>query len=290
MESDRLRERIAAHFSDRSERADIWQAFDLFLETDAFLNLGYSEWYQPHVVASSQGRLVTEVGSTLARHLAGTEGVRLLDLGCGRGGPAVRFTEEFGFRVTGIDLVWHNVVRATETARESGSDSTFVVGDATQLPFAPDSFPACAAVDALVYLPERAVVFEALAEVLTADGVFVFSDLVRHRDADETGRRAVASFAEVWDMPALGTVPEYQRGLSDAGFERCVHEHITPYSVGQFRKWTTLFLTLYTGPTQSLVDRFLRHLDLDPSTVVDQIRRAHEALPHLQHVIFVAEK
>ena len=155
MDPSPLRERITDQFSYRGDRADVWRAFDLLLDTDAFLNLGYSAWYQSHLVGSSQRRLVTQVGSRVASHLPATDGVRLLDVGCGRGGPAVHLADRFGFRVTGLDLVPYNVARATENARERRVDAEFVVGDATQLPFANGSFAACTAVDALVYLPDR---------------------------------------------------------------------------------------------------------------------------------------
>ncbi|MFC6764216.1 class I SAM-dependent methyltransferase [Natrinema soli] len=93
--------------------------------------VGYSEWYQPHVVGSSQRRLVMEVGSGIASHLSATDGVRLLDVGCGRGGPASHLADRFGFRVTGLDLVPYNLERATENAREKHVETEFVVGDAT---------------------------------------------------------------------------------------------------------------------------------------------------------------
>lgn len=89
MAPDHLRDRITEQFSYGGERADIWRAFDRLLDTDEFLNLGYSDWYQPHILGSSQRRLATKVGATLGAHLPMMEGVRLLDVGSGRGGPAI---------------------------------------------------------------------------------------------------------------------------------------------------------------------------------------------------------
>jgi ubiquinone/menaquinone biosynthesis C-methylase UbiE len=290
MDQSPLRARIVDQFSYRGERADIWRAFDLVLDTDAFLNLGFSKWYQPHVVGSSQRRLVTEVGSRLASHLSATEGMRLLDIGCGRGGPAIHLADKFGFDVTGLDLVPYNVERATANARGNRVETEFVVGDATQLPFTTDSFTACTAIDALVYLPDRKRVFAAVADVLEPEGILVLSDLVMQSDVSETERRVVDSFAKVWDMPSLGTVGQYKGALDDAGFELEAVEDITGHSVGRFRKWTTLYLQLLRSPIRSLFERLLRTYDLDPSVITEQVRHAHHALPFLQHVILVAKR
>lgn len=284
------RDRITDQFSYRGERADIWRAFDRILETDAFLNLGYSSWYQPHVVGSSQRRLVSEVGSRLAAHLPATNDVRLLDVGCGRGGPAIHLAHRFGFSVTGLDLVPYNVERAIQNARGSRVEPEFVVGDATHLPFTTASFTACTAIDALVYLPDRTSLFTAVADVLERGGVLVLSDLVMQSDVSEPERRLVDSFADAWDMPSIGTVDGYTAALDDASFDLEAVDDITAHSVGRFRKWTTLYRLLLGSPIQSLLERLLRGYDLDPSAITEQVQAAHDALPFLQHVILVAKR
>lgn len=290
MPSDDLRNRITDQFSYRGERADIWRAFDLLLDTDAFLNIGYSEWYQPHVLGSSQRRLAARVGSTLARHLSATDGVRLLDVGCGRGGPAIHLADRFGFRVTGLDLVSYNIAQAIENAQSQGSTAEFAVGDATQLPFFSNSFPACTAIDSLVYLSHRATVFEEISRVLEPGGVVVLSDLLRRPDVDASERGAVASFADAWDMPPPGTVEEYRRGLADANLDLGEFEDITRHGLGRFRKWTRMYLGIRASPMGPLVERALQRNGLDPSTIADQVECAHHALPYLQHVILVAKE
>ncbi|TKR25136.1 class I SAM-dependent methyltransferase [Natronomonas salsuginis] len=290
MDKNPLRKRITDQFSYRGDRAGIWRAFDLLLDTDEFLNLGYSEWYQPHVVGSSQRRLVGEVGSRVASYLPATDGIRLLDVGCGRGGPAIHLADRFGFSVTGLDLVPYNIERATENAREEHVEAGFVVGDATQLPFTEASFTACTAIDALVYLPDRKSVFAAIADVLEPEGVLVLSDLVMQSDVGEKEQVFVDSFADAWDMPSLGTVEGYKSALDNASFEVKTVEDITRHSVGRFRKWTTLYLQLLRSPIRPLLERLLRAYDLDPSAITKQVRNAHHALPFLQHVILVAKR
>jgi len=294
-----LRERITDQFSGRGTRADVWQALDLVLDTDAFLNLGYSAWHGTHALGDPQRRLATHVGRTVARHLPGTAsgrpfpraaGPRLLDVGCGRGGPAVHMADRFGFAVTGVDLVTHNVSLATSRAREHGVEAGFVVGDATQLPVAPERFRACTAVDALVYIPERRSVVRELADVLYPGGVAVVSDLVVRSGLSDADRRRVDAFAEAWDMPRPGTVESYREALTDAGLDVVGVEDLRPHSVGRFRRWSGPFLRLVDGPAGPLVRWALRKRGLDAAAVVEQIRLAHAALPALGHALVVGRK
>lgn len=290
MAPDQLHNRITDQFSYRGKQTDIWRAFDLLLDTDEFLNLGYSKWYQPHVLGSSQRRLATRVGTTLTAHLTTTEGIRLLDIGCGRGGPALHLANRFGFSVTGLDLVPYNITQATENAREQNATAKFVAGDATQLPFKPESFAACTAIDSLVYLPDREAGLEAITDVLDPEGVVVLSDLVMRPDVGEQARQRVSSFADLWDMPPLGTVEGYKQAIDDTTLCFTEFEDITYHSVGRFRKWTTLFLWMAASPMGVFINRFLRSYGLDPSMITDQVECAHHALPYLRHIIFVAQK
>lgn len=285
-----LRERITAQFSYQGDQADVWRGFDLVLDTDAFLNMGYSPWYLPTFVGSSQLRLAAKIGERLSALLPTTDDVSLLDVGCGRGGPAVHLATQFGFDVTGVDLVPYNVARATANARDQGVDAQFVVGDATALPFAAESMTACTSIDALVYVPDRVDAVSELAAVLEPGGVVVCSDLVRRSTISERDRETVGAFADAWDMPPLGSVREYRRLFVDAGLKVRTTETITSHSVGRFRKWTTLFLGLLASPARPLVVRSLRWYGLDPSAVITQVQRAHEALPHLEHIIIAAER
>ncbi len=289
MTTSGLRERITEQFSNRTGRTDIWHGLDLVVETDSFLNLGYSRWYQPHFLGSSQRRLAAKVGGILESQLRRTAGRSLLDVGCGRGGPAIHLSTEFGFEVTGIDLVAYNVTQARQNTRAHDYDTRFVVGDATALPLAPGRMAACTVMDALVYVPDRTRVVSEIADALAADGALVVSDLVV-RSADDCDRQALEAFAKAWDMPVPATVCEYRRMIEDAGLDLRTVEGITRHSVGRFRKWTTLFLGVLDSPVRPLLVALLRWFGLDPDTVQNQVRRAHDALPDLGHAIFVARK
>jgi SAM-dependent methyltransferase len=283
--TDRRPERIDDQFADRGDRASVWRVLDLVVDTDAYLNLGYAPWYRPYPLGASQRRLVTQVGRRLAA--GGVADGTLLDVGCGRGGPAIHLESRFGADVTGVDRVPYNVRRARENARAAGADAAFVVGDATALPVRESSQRACTAIDSLVYVPARRAAIAGMADVLEPGGGVVVTDLLRAPGADLD---AVDAFAEAWGMPRPGTREAHERAVAAAGLDLTAVEDVSAHSVGRFRRWTAPFLAAVDGPLGVVAERALRRYGLDASVVFEQIRLAHRALPDLRHVLFVAHE
>lgn len=284
MPGDQLYDRIREQFSYESSRADLWRVFNIVLPTHEFLNLGYSRWYQPYFLGSSQRRLAQKIGRDLTTRLPATSGLQLLDIGCGRGGPTLYFADALGFDATGIDLVSYNIAVARENAAERDVPATFVIGDATNLPFEPNSFAVCTALDSIVYVPAKQVVFEEIACVLYDDGLAAISDLVMRDGLDETAIAAVNAFAETWDMPPLVPFSEYGRTIERAGLTELEMQDVSSHSVTRLRKWTTLYLRLVGDGMGETVTPFFQRRGLDLPTITGQVRCAHDALPHLRHV------
>lgn len=289
--SDGLRQRIADQFSDREARGDVWRGFELFLDTGEFLNLGYSRWYQPHFLGSSQRRLAAKIGSGLADRLDRTAGVPLLDVGCGRGGPTIHLARAHGFAATGIDLVPYNVELARSNAVDRSVDASFLVADAMHLPFEAGSFPACVAIDAPVYFDDRQAFFAELSTVVEPGGIVVLSDLIVADDGDEAATSdPIEAFASAWDFAPLEPLDRYSDRLNEAGFDVEGVADISRNSVTRFRKWAGLFLALRRSPLGRLLDRLLGRSGIDAEAATEQIRAAFDALPHLRHVIVYARR
>lgn len=280
-----LRRRIVDQFSGRGEGAAIWRAFDRLLPTGEYLNLGYSPRYVPVFAGDSQARLAGRLADGLVVRVDDPAGVRLLDAGCGRGGPARQFADR-GFAVTGLDLVAYNVARARATTGRG----TFVVGDATALPFADDAFGACAAVDSLVYLPDERAAFEEIARVLEPGGWLAVADLLAREGAGPGAEAALSAFADAWDMAPIVPADAYRDRLREAGFTVAAVEDLTPNSTGRFRKYSRLALALADGPVGGSVRALLRRWGVDAEAAIGQVRAAHRALPHLRHEVVYARR
>jgi len=292
-----LRRRVVEQFSYAGERAAVWRGFDRFLPTGEYLNLGYTPWYRPVVVGDSQARLGARLADGLAARVGDSSrarggdpgGARLLDVGCGRGGPARQFAAR-GFAVTGVDLVPYNVSLARANAGDGPGSPAFVVGDATALPVADGAVDACAAVDALVYLPDERAAFREIARVLAPGGWFVTADLLAAPDAGPGAEAALAAFADAWDMAVPVPADAYRDRLRDAGLTVETAEDITANSTARFRKWSRAFLALADGPGGGALRRLLGWWGVEPEPAIAQVRAAHRALPSLRHEVVYARR
>jgi SAM-dependent methyltransferase len=142
---------------------------------------------------------------------------RVLDLGCGIGGPARYLAATFGCTVTGVDLSPDFIDAATYlTARCGLSDRvTFHSGDALHLSFEDAAFDTVFLQHVAMNIQDRAALYAEVRRILTTDGRFVVHDVVL-RDGDVVyptpwAREAATSFL-------LGE-GETRTALEQAGFK-----------------------------------------------------------------------
>ncbi|HEY7873923.1 MAG TPA: class I SAM-dependent methyltransferase [Actinomycetota bacterium] len=142
----------------------------------------------------------------LAEGIRARAGMRVLDLGCGMGGPGSWLRSARDCDVIGFDLMFENVRAATRLLPESRG----TVATTTALPFATRSFDALWAVGVLEMIEDKALALKEASRVLRADG-----------------RAAVYTFtttekAQLVDPPASNhfVSPELVQALAeDAGLE-----------------------------------------------------------------------
>jgi len=146
-------------------------------------------------------------------------GSRVLDLGCGLGGPARCFASETGCHVTGIDLTREFVDTATALSAMTGfgERTCFVHGSAQELPFAPDSFDAATMIHVGMNLPDKPALFAGVARALRPGGTFAVYDVMRTGPGD-------LSYPVPWAGSAatdFSTTPEAYRAAAEAAGFTC---------------------------------------------------------------------
>jgi SAM-dependent methyltransferase len=109
---------------------------------------------------------------------------RVLDLGCGIGGPARYLAATFGCKVIGVDLSPDFIDAATYlTARCELSDRvTFQVGDALHLPFEDAAFDAVFLQHVAMNVADRTALYAEMHRIVTPGGRFATYDLVMRGD------------------------------------------------------------------------------------------------------------
>ena len=108
----------------------------------------------------------------LAKFVGLAPGMRVLDVGCGIGGPARTLTAEFGCVVTGLDLT-HDFIHAAEwlSARLGMAGQVrFLQGSALELPLPDASFDLVWSQNMLMNLPDKDRFAREVARVLKPGG------------------------------------------------------------------------------------------------------------------------
>jgi phosphoethanolamine N-methyltransferase len=155
------------------------------------------------------------------RMVAGLDlaGRRVLDIGCGLGGPAFVLARDFGAVVTGIDLENQLVERATARATELAlaAQTSFVGVEPGPLPFADDSFDVIFTSGALTQTEDKSGIFCECLRVLRAGGVLTCYDWLKNEEELSDDMRYFIRMEGL--TYNLITLEELGQALEDAGFE-----------------------------------------------------------------------
>jgi ubiquinone/menaquinone biosynthesis C-methylase UbiE len=161
------------------------------------------------------GRLAT---GELARQLAIKPEDRVLDLGCGLGGPARQIATHYGCHVTGLDLTRDYVETGNILSRWLRLENrvSLQVGNALALPFSAALFDAAYIIHVGMNIGDKRALFAEAARVLRPGAFFGVYDVMR------TGDGALAyplPWASTAETNAIATPAQYRDALSAAGFE-----------------------------------------------------------------------
>src|SRR5262249_52245947 len=142
---------------------------------------------------------------------------RLLDVGCGSGGPTLRVAQLTDCEVVGVELSDEAVAEGTRRAQEGGlaRRATFLQADASEaLAFEDNSFDAILCIDAIHHLRDRPCVLGEWTRVLRPSGRLLYTDPIV-----VTGILDSEEFALRTSIGYLQLVPpeENERLLADAG-------------------------------------------------------------------------
>lgn len=116
----------------------------------------------------------------LAEKLGVAPGARVLDVGCGLGGPSRHLAAVYGCTVAGIDLNPSLIDLADMLTRRAGlaDKVTHATGDATRLPFEAESFDLAWTQHVAMNIADRRALYAGVHRVLRPGGRFAMYDVV----------------------------------------------------------------------------------------------------------------
>ena len=143
---------------------------------------------------------------------------RVLDLGCGVGGPARYTAKTTGAHVTGIDLTDEFVETGNELSGMTGLTDRvdLVQGSILELPFADASFDVAYMIHVGMNIADKATLMAETARALKPGGLFAIYDVMLVGDGDLLLPVPWASDSK---GSALASPEQYRAALVEAGFE-----------------------------------------------------------------------
>ncbi|TQN30296.1 methyltransferase family protein [Haloactinospora alba] len=166
-------------------------------------------------------------------------GDRVLDVGCGNGGPAVRIAETTGAEVVAVDVNEAALRRGESRSAASGTEAlvTFTHTDALSLPHDDDTFGAVLAFESTPHF-ELDPLFGELSRVLRPGGALVIETPCLPPQFPEPDSPSVRRYLDLLQARKLHTVDELTAAVSGAGLETRSATDITGHTNRSFHELT----------------------------------------------------
>ncbi|WBW72184.1 sterol 24-C-methyltransferase Erg6 [Schizosaccharomyces osmophilus] len=180
----------------------------------------FSRFYKGEAFAQS----IARHEHYLAHRMGITHNSRVLDVGCGVGGPAREITEFTGCNMVGLNNNDYQISRAVNYAAKRNLDKkqVFVKGDFMKMPFDDNTFDFVYAIEATVHAPSLEGVYSEIFRVLKPGGVFGVYEWVMSDDYDSTNpeHRRIAYNIEIGDgIPQMVRKSDALEAFKKSGFE-----------------------------------------------------------------------
>lgn len=195
--------------------------------------------------------------------LSRTEFGNLLDVGCGLGGSAIFWAQEFGARVMAITIAPSHVELVAKFARQAGVEGlvTPMLCEASAVP-GEELFDAAIAIESSSLFPRRPW-FRCVARVLRPDGrVFISDCFLEHSAYEEP-------FNRHW-CGRIGTIDEYLDAAQECDFRLEAAEDVSPRTA---TFWATTLELIRAEATESTKEARQLRLVRESLQVHDLMRR-----------------
>ncbi|KAI8071230.1 sterol 24-C-methyltransferase [Gongronella butleri] len=176
----------------------------------------------------------------LAANIGIKKGMKVLDVGCGVGGPAREIAHFTGAHITGLNNNAYQIQRAFHYAAKEGlqDQTNFIKGNFMELPFEEASYDAVYAIEATCHAPTFEGVYGEIFRVLKPGGAFGCYEWCMTDDFDESipHHHEIAHGIEKGNgIPKMRPTRECLQALKNVGFEIEIHQDLA--NMGDTINW-----------------------------------------------------
>ena len=158
----------------------------------------------------------------LAERLSLKPGMRVLDVGCGVGGPMGNLARHCGASFVGINNNAYQIERAKLHTRDVQSLCRLVHADYMQIPDKDNRYDAAIAIESMPHAPDKTGAFREVLRVLRPGACFAGYEwcLTENFDSGSAEHQRIKNNIMVGDaLPDIATTWEVSTALKTAGFE-----------------------------------------------------------------------
>ncbi len=176
----------------------------------------------PQGIASIERRVAIEGGFNADS--------RVLDVGCGVGGPTLHIASLTGAHLVGINLVPKQIEIARSKTSEQGLQDRvrFEVGDAMDMPFDDESFDGVTVFESGCHMPDKLAFYRECVRVLKRGGRFLGIDWMASAGLSRAdNRRYIDPICRLHGIPGLIGVDSFRTHTLAAGLRVDALEDLT---------------------------------------------------------------
>ncbi len=187
-------------------------------------------------------------GAEVSKELAETvhiSNTKVLDVGCGIGGPCRMLADEFNCEVTGVDLSEEFIRTAAKLSKLVGLEeqTTFIQGDATNIPIVSNQFDVVWTQHVQMNIGDKTKFYSEIKRVLKEGGTFLYYDIFKKGNESVNypmpwaGESKISFLAPIIEMEAI---------LEGLGFKKIKSTDQTAAGIAFFEKMIVKMLV--SGP------------------------------------------